>query len=479
MTDEGVPIIVQPNPENPPPPGQPDGIDHEDPPAIPANPTWQDFATAREDQRWQIFGLIRMAEAAKAKEREDAVDAKAKEREDAAEERYRLSEERNAALANRVVQLETAVIEKEKEESAKVTASKVLLSLAEEFPEWIRKDVFDKTRGFPTSKNPSPKMLIPLELENSWLEEPPLSGTDTHGFFPADTKFPTTEKHLVPKDTAGADAGSPKNWPNAVPFEFADPNTQKFLSANSLVQSSKFQLPPEIFEPSAITVNPADEFHTIDALARKTVTEFAVVDQLVGQCKARIIQKVLEMEDKELTPQEVKKEFTLYSHMLEIGHAANLKGRLTATALLVSNKRQARKHVLDRCFGQSYTKQIMKNTSFATPDLFGPPPESLLHRLHGALGNKSLSFTLKPQPLRSNTSFHRNRGPRGIKRRTPFNFHTSNQRPKRAYVQKSHPMTSTPSTSQKFFQTQGSNRGRNNHNNYNNRRARGGKRGRY
>ena len=364
MTEEGVPIIVQPNPENPdnpPPPAQPDGVDHEDPPPIPANPTWEDFANARGDQRWQVFGLIRMAEAARAKEREEAAD-----------ERFRLSEERNAALANRVIQLETSAIEKEKVESARVTASKVLLSLAEEF-DWVKKDVFDKTRGFPSSKNPSPKMLIPLELENSWLEEPPLSGKDTHGYYPADTKFPTTEKHLVPKDAAGADAGSPKNWPNAVPFEFADPNTQKFLCANSLVQSSKFQLPPEIFEPSSITVDPGDEFHTIDALARKTVAEFAVVDQLVGQCKTRIIKKVLEMKDKDLTPQEVKKEFTLYAHMLEIGHAANLKGRLTATALLVSNKRQARRHVLDRCYGQSYTKQIMRNTSFSTPDLFGPP----------------------------------------------------------------------------------------------------------
>ena len=182
-----------------------------------------------------------------------------------------------------------------------------------------------------------------------------------------------------------------------MPFEFDDPKTQKFLLANSLVQSSKFQLPPDIFEPSSISVDPGDIFHTIDALARKTVAEIAVVDQLVGQCKSRIIKEIVSMENGDLTPQEVKEEFHLYANMLEIGFASNLKGRLTATALLVTNKRQAREHVLDRCYGQSYTKQIMKNTSFTTPDLVGTPPESLLLRLQGALGNKNLSFTLRPQ----------------------------------------------------------------------------------
>ena len=127
------------------------------------------------------------------------------------EERSARAEERNEQLATRVVQLETAARAKElKEESDRVTASKVLSSLANVF-DWIKKDVFDKTRGFPTSKNPSPKMLIPLDTVNSWLEEPPLSGSDTHGSYPADTKFPTSDKHMVPKDDTDPDPGSSKN----------------------------------------------------------------------------------------------------------------------------------------------------------------------------------------------------------------------------------------------------------------------------
>ena len=197
MNNEIVQIEMHPvpDPDNPPDPVQ------EGPAAPPADPTWADFQHAPDDQRWLIFGTMM----AKSDSRAIAAD----ERAIAADERARVADERNAALANRVIQLETAAKEKEKEDSARVTASKVWATLAEEF-DWVRKDVFDKTRGFPTSKNPSPKMFIPLELENSWLEEPPCSGKDTHGYYPVDTKFPTTEKHLVPKDSTDTEAGSLK-----------------------------------------------------------------------------------------------------------------------------------------------------------------------------------------------------------------------------------------------------------------------------
>ena len=199
-------------------------------------------------------------------------------------------EDEKKVLAARVVQLEAIVRDKEnnKETQDLVTASKVLTTMAEVFP-WVKKDAFDKTRGFPTTKNPSPKMIIPMEIENSWLAEPPTTGTDTHGYFPAGTKFPTSDKFLVPKDDTDSDQGSSKNWPNVVPFEFEDPKIHRFLSANSMVQNSKIQLDPEIFEPSFIAADPQDNFHVIDCLSRKTVTEVAIVDHIIGECKARIL----------------------------------------------------------------------------------------------------------------------------------------------------------------------------------------------
>ena len=335
-------------------------------------------------------------------------------------------EDEKKVLAARVVQLEAIVRDKEnnKETQDLVTASKVLTTMAEVFP-WVKKDAFDKTRGFPTTKNPSPKMIIPMEIENSWLAEPPTTGTDTHGYFPAGTKFPTSDKFLVPKDDTDSDQGSSKNWPNVVPFEFEDPKIHKFLSANSMVQNSKIQLDPEIFEPSFIAADPQDNFHVIDCLSRKTVTEVAIVDHIIGECKARIIQKLEEMKDPNHTI-DFKSELSLYANMLEIGYSANLRARHTATATLVNNKQQGRKRVLDRCVGQSLTKQVMQNSSHATPDLFGPPPESLLSRLHSALGNKNLSYSLRP--LQTVRKFPLHRSPL---QRTFWRRYTQPQRFKR------------------------------------------------
>ena len=175
-----------------------------------------------------------------------------------------------------------------------------------------------------------------------------------------------------------------------------------------------------------------------------------------------------------MTQAEVKSEFSICANMLEIGYAANLKARHTATAIFVSNKRQGRKHVLDRCMGQLHTKQIMKNTSFATPDLFGPPPESLLTRLHGALGNRSLSYTLRPQQYLKSSSFLQRRRGAGFKRK-PFHFPSAFQRAnKRQFVSRDQSQYSQQAaSSSEFFRGRGSNRTR-----FTKRRPFGGRRGR-
>ena len=365
-------------------------------------------------------------------------------------------EDEKKVLAARVVQLEALVREKEphrEDPQDLVTASKVLNTMADVFP-WVKKDVFDKTRGFPTTKNPSPKMIIPMDIENSWLAEPPTTGADTHGTFPANTKFPTADKFLVPKDDTDPDQGSSKNWPNVVPFEFADPKIHKFLTANSMVQNNKIQLDPEIFEPSFISADPQDNFHVIDSLSRKTVTEVAITDHIIGECKARIILKLEEMKDPHNLI-DFKSELSLYANMLEIGYAANLRARHTATATFVSNKQHGRKRVLDRCFGQSLTKQVMRNSSYATPELFGPPPESLLTRLHSALGNKNLSYSLRPQQtFRKPTHYsgRQRRWGRGIKRKNDF----PSQQPQKNFTQnKEQRPYSQPAAKGEFFQNRG------------------------
>ena len=92
-----------------------------------------------------------------------------------------------------------------------------------------------------------------------------------------------------------------------------------------------------------------------------------------------------------------KRELDLYHSLLETSFVANLRGRHTASALLVANKLKARTKFLARCTGPDFSKKIMKNTAFASPSLFGPAPDVLKVKIRESLGNRDKDFVIRPR----------------------------------------------------------------------------------
>ena len=105
--------------------------------------------------------------------------------------------------------------------------------------------------------------------------------------------------------------------------------------------------------------------------------ENLVVDQLIEKSMDRLNQTKTLLDQNPEAPIKWKRELDLYHSLLETSFAANLRGRHTASALLVANKLKARTKFLSRCTGPDFSKKIMKNTAFASPSLFGPASDVL------------------------------------------------------------------------------------------------------
>ena len=345
---------------------------------------------------------------------------------------------------------------KKKDLEDKSTAIQVLLQLEKVFPDWIRKDSQDKTRGFASSKAPSPKMIIPLDVENSWLADPTPIAPDTIGSFPQETKFPSADRDFVPKEENQIE-GSSRNWPNVIPFEFEDSKIHSFITANSLSQNGKIQLDAEIFNPGSVHIDPKEEnFHVLDVLSRKSLVEISIVDHILAQGKKRFQDKVKEatQDPPSFDSTDWQVELNLYLHLFEVAYASNLRARQTATAFFVTNKRKGRNLVLDKFSGSEFTKNILRGTSFAS-SLFGKIPESHRSRIRDSVSNRDANFTLSlKKNFSQNTSFKSTNGKPQASLKRDSSYYP--QPPKKPYYSNVSSLPSTSSSPQPFRPSQGS-----------------------
>ena len=330
------------------------------------------------------------------------------------------------SLARTTSGIKAYIQEKDTEEI--VTTAKLFKTLKKYIPDLIKEEKQDKTRGCASSSVTTRKLNLSPDISDSWLQPPTPGPGEVIGFFPPTQEFPTTDKFLVPKNPEAASSDNP-NWPNPLPFAFSSSTLQNFLNSPSLVQNNKIQLDSESFDPTEMPNEKGDNWHVVDAHARKVLVENLVVDQLIEKSLDRMKQTKAILETDPEAPIKWKRELDLYQSLLETAFAANLRGRHTTSAMLVTNKLKARNKFLSRCTAPDYSKKIMKHTAFASPTLFGPTPDVLKLKIRESLGNRDKDFVIRPRKkfstqsrsLRSN--FYDRWRPRG-------HFQSKNSRPK-------------------------------------------------
>ena len=284
----------------------------------------------------------------------------------------------------------------EKEAEDVVTTAKLFKTLKKYIPDLIKEDKHDKTRGCAASSTTTRKLRLSPDVSDSWLQPPTPGLGEKFGFFPTTQEFPTADKFLVPKDPEASSPDNP-NWPNSLPCSFSSNTLHNFLTSPSLAQNNKIQLDTEAFDPTEMSNDKGDNWHVVDSHARKIIVENLVVDQLIEKSLDRMKQTKTILETNPESPIKWKRELDLYQSLLEISFAANLRGRHTTSAMLVTNKLKARTKFLARCTGPDYSKKIMKHTGFAYPTLFGPTPDVLKLKIRESLGNRDKDFVIRPR----------------------------------------------------------------------------------
>ena len=76
----------------------------------------------------------------------------------------------------------------------------------------------------------------------------------------------------------------------------------------------------------------------------------------------------------------------------------NLRAKQYSVAAFTNNKMGLRARVLENCGGPQYSKEILKNSSLASPLLFGEVPESFVKRLESFLTFRD-SYLIRPTAL--------------------------------------------------------------------------------
>ena len=117
-------------------------------------------------------------------------------------------------------------------------------------------------------------------------------------------------------------------------------------------------LPHLAFNRGELAVDKKHNFHQVDVLSRKAMLHNLVTDKFLGTILT-FVSAIVEEWDKQ---------------------------DMTKLAVYVNNKLRFRSFVLDLAVGCTESKNTRKSTSFYTPTLFGPFPESFNARLICLLG---------------------------------------------------------------------------------------------
>ena len=133
-------------------------------------------------------------------------------------------------------------------------------------------------------------------------------------------------------------------------------------------------------------------------LSRKSLIEIAI-DHILAQGLDCFKMKVDQANDDPMSfaSKDWPAELNLYQYLIEIAYSSNLRAKHTTTSLFITNKRKARKFILNKCVGKDISKSIMKGTNFASPFLFGTIPDFHRQRVGDSVGNRDQDFMLRPR----------------------------------------------------------------------------------
>ena len=271
-----------------------------------------------------------------------------------------------------------------KEKDGVKTLAKTLANLSSSF-EWIKVKGSGRARDYDSSSLSNYKVELNPDTNDSWLADPEPGKGDSIGAWPASCDFPTALANIVPGDRK-------ESLSTPIPHFYHTDNLENFFNAKSLINSSKIKLNDKAFDPPTMTAPAKENAHVIDSLLRSALSENAICDKFIMSLSDKVKEWEDPTNDDDMSSDE---KFKILSDSLKLASIASLRSKQYTVAAFANNKISFRQRVLDKCNGPKVSKDILKNTSLASPFLFGDIPESLVKRYDISLTSRD-SYMIKP-----------------------------------------------------------------------------------
>ena len=226
----------------------------------------------------------------------------------------------------------------------------------------------------------TPHLILNPSWEGSWMDTPKALGGNSIGVWPAKTKFPgTAENILVPADFK-------HKLPLKFDFHIKDPELKTYLEAPRMTDNKgSIRVNPVVFESSSFALSKNHFCPIVDKFLKDQLTDNLITDEFIDMTDNLVRSAShIPTDNPGLDTSAVNAllidKLNLIRKSVLLSSANNLRGRHNILSGIVRNKLVLREEVLRAHWGgagSDNTKEALLGSSFFSPDLFGPVPESI------------------------------------------------------------------------------------------------------
>ena len=225
-----------------------------------------------------------------------------------------------------------------------------------------------------------PKIIVNPSWEGSWMDTPRATGSNSIGVWPPKTKFPGTADNIM----------VPGDFKHKVPIKFdfhiKDPELRAYLEAPKMADNKGLiRVNPVVFESSSFALPKGNLCPTVDKFLKEQLTDNLITDEFIDTTD-NLVKAASHIPtdnpglDKTAVVALLVDKRNLIRKSVLLSSASNLRGRHNILSGIVRNKLALREEVLRAHkggAGSDNTKEALLGSSFFSPDLFGPVPESI------------------------------------------------------------------------------------------------------
>ena len=199
-----------------------------------------------------------------------------------------------------------------------------------------------------------------------------------------------------------------------IPLTFEDATFESWIKSPPLVSGGTVPLPPLAFNKGEAKIGKSTNYNKMDFMARKALLHNVATDTIQSELLDAMAKLITDWDT--VDSKSCLNRLKAIERVTNLAFMSNTNSRMYILAMYMDNKVAMRNYVLDMTIGCEESKKTLRTTSFYTPSLFGPFPQSFHDRLESSylrhrqsLNNSYCLTFLTPTPSSNHSSWNYSR----------------------------------------------------------------------